>query len=144
MAQATGKLASVRTVRKGQPPVVRSVLLYQAVGCLVVSLTGLLWGVVTAYSALLGGLVCLVPNCYFAYRAFKFQGARAAQHIVRSFYAGEAGKIIITALLFALVFSRVSPINALAVLLGFGAIQLVHWLVPIVQSSPAPQRNRNT
>ena len=137
MAQATGKLTGVRTAAKGHPPVVRSVLLCQAIGCVVVSLTGLLWGVVAAYSALLGGLVCLVPNCYFAYRAFKFQGARAARHIVRSFYAGEAGKIMITALLFALVFSRVSPINALAVLLGFGAIQLVHWLVPIMHSRPA-------
>lgn len=120
---------------RATPLVVRRLLLFQAAGCLFVTLIGLFWGPVTAYSALLGGLVCLLPNCYFAYRAFKFQGARAARHIIRSFYAGEAGKLMLTAVLFGLVFSQVSSINALAVFLGFGAIQFIQWLVPIVQSS---------
>ena len=128
--------------RSGKPPIVRRLLLCQAAGCLVVTLVGLLWGPVTAYSALLGGLVCLLPNCYFAYRAFRFRGARAARHIVRSFYAGEAGKLVITALLFALVFSQVTPINALAVFLGFGAVQFIHWLVPIMQHRPKIDRPR--
>ncbi len=48
-------------------------------------------GVVAGYSGLCGGLIALLPNMYFAHRAFRFPGARAAQAIVRSFYAGEAG-----------------------------------------------------
>ena len=112
--------------------IVRSLLLYQLAGCVVITVTALFFGVIAAYSVLLGGLICLVPNCYFAYRAFKFRGARAARDIVRSFYVGEAGKLMLTAILFAIVFSSVKPLNALALFLGFGAIQLVNWLVPIL------------
>jgi len=47
---------------------------------------------------------------------------------------GEAGKLVITAALFALVFSQVSPINALSVFIGYALIQLINWLVPIMQN----------
>ena len=53
-------------------------------------------GNVAGYSALSGGLIAWLPNLYFAHKAFRFSGARAAQEIVRSFYAGEAGKLILT------------------------------------------------
>ena len=119
---------------KGRPPIVRQLLWYQLAGCVFLLLVGLLWGPVTAYSALLGGLVCLLPNCYFAYRAFKYQGARAARQIGRSFYWREAGKLVITAVLFALVFSQVRPINALGVFVGYALVQLINWLVPIMQN----------
>src|SRR5690606_2935274 len=58
-------------------------------------------GQVAGYSGLCGGLIVWLPNLYFAHKAFRFSGARAAQSIVRSFYAGEAGKLILTAVLFA-------------------------------------------
>lgn len=115
--------------------IVRSLLLYQLAGCVLLSALALWFGLTAAYSVFLGGLICLVPNCYFAYRAFKFRGARAAREIVRSFYVGEAGKLLLTAILFAIVFSSVKPLNALALFLGFAAIQLVNWLVPIMQHS---------
>jgi ATP synthase protein I len=60
------------------------------------------FGVVAGYSALLGGLIALVANLYFAYKAFRFFGARSAQAIVQSFWSGEMGKLILTAALFAL------------------------------------------
>ena len=113
----------------------RILLLCQLAGSVVFSIFALSFGLTAAYSVLLGGLICLLPNCYFAYRAFKFQGARAAREIVRSFYVGEAGKLMLTAILFAIVFSSVKPINPLALFLGFGAVQLIHWLVPFMQSS---------
>ncbi|MDI1351647.1 MAG: ATP synthase subunit I, partial [bacterium] len=57
-----------------------------------------------ALSALLGGLVCIIPNAFFAHKVFKYQGARAAKQIVNSFYAGEALKIFISIFLFTAVF----------------------------------------
>ncbi|MDT8398171.1 MAG: F0F1 ATP synthase subunit I [Pseudomonadales bacterium] len=72
-----------------------------------------------AYSVLLGGLISTVPNGYFARKAFKYRGARYTPEIVKSFYAGETGKMVMTAGLFALVFAGVRPLNEPAVVIGF-------------------------
>ncbi|MBS7662718.1 F0F1 ATP synthase subunit I [Pseudomonas lalucatii] len=95
----------------------------------------LLWqghGVVAGYSGLCGGLIAWLPNLYFAHKAFRYSGARAAQAIVRSFYAGEAGKLILTAALFALTFAGVKPLEALAVFGVFLLTQLVNWFAPLL------------
>jgi ATP synthase protein I len=89
-------------------------------------------GTVSGYSGLLGGLIAWLPNLYFAHKAFRFSGARAAQAIVRSFYAGEAGKLILTAVLFALTFAGVKPLEALAVFGVFLLTQAVNWFAPLL------------
>lgn len=89
-------------------------------------------GAVSGYSGLCGGLIAWLPNLYFAHKAFRFGGARAAQAIVRSFYAGEAGKLILTAVLFALTFAGVKPLEALAVFGVFLLTQLVNWFAPLL------------
>lgn len=89
-------------------------------------------GLVAAYSALLGTLTCFVPNLYFVYRAFQYRGARAAKMILRSFYAGETIKIVMTAVFFGLAFALVKPINVLAVFGGFIAVQATTWLAPLL------------
>jgi ATP synthase protein I len=72
------------------------------------------FGRVAAYSGFVGGLIAWLPNIYFSYKAFRYSGARAARDIVRSFYAGEAGKLILTALLFAVAFIGIKPLMPLA------------------------------
>lgn len=89
-------------------------------------------GAVSGYSGLCGGLIAWLPNLYFAHKAFRYSGARAAQAIVRSFYAGEAGKLILTAVLFALTFAGVKPLEALAVFGVFLLTQLVNWFAPLL------------
>ncbi|WP_313514429.1 F0F1 ATP synthase subunit I [Pseudomonas sp.] len=89
-------------------------------------------GTVAGYSGLCGGLIAWLPNLYFAHKAFRFSGARAAQAIVRSFYAGEAGKLILTAVLFALTFAGVKPLEPLAVFGVFLLTQLVSWFSPLL------------
>ncbi len=76
-------------------------------------------GTIIAYSVLLGGLISALPNSYFALHAFKFQGARNAEKVVKSFIKGELGKIIMTVVLFALCFTLISNLNELALILGF-------------------------
>jgi len=78
-----------------------------------------LFDLVAAYSILLGGFISIVPNGYFAWKAFRFRGARNTPLIVKSFYAGETGKLIMTGVLFALVFAGIKPLNELAVILSF-------------------------
>ncbi len=95
----------------------------------------LLWfsqGSVVGYSGLCGGLIAWLPNLYFAHKAFRFSGARAAQAIVRSFYAGEAGKLILTAVLFALTFAGVKPLEPLALFGVFLLTQTVGWFSPLL------------
>jgi ATP synthase protein I len=79
----------------------------------------LLVDLVAAYSILLGGFISIVPNGYFAWKAFRFRGASNTPLIVKSFYAGETGKQVMTGVLFALVFAGIRPINELAVILSF-------------------------
>lgn len=78
-----------------------------------------LLGWISAYSLLLGGLICAIPNAYFAIKAFEYKGARAAQKIVRAFYVGEAVKILLMCAGFALTFKFVQPLSTPAVFLGF-------------------------
>ena len=88
--------------------------------CVMLTLaTWLLLGAVTAYSVLLGGLISIVPNSYFAWKAFRYRGASNTPLIVKSFYAGETGKLIMTGVSFALVFGGVKPLNELAVIVSF-------------------------
>ncbi|MCY1286683.1 ATP synthase I chain [compost metagenome] len=89
-------------------------------------------GPVAGYSGLCGGLIAWLPNVYFAHKAFRFSGARAAQSIVRSFYAGEAGKLILTAVLFALTFAGVKPLEAPALFGVFLLTLVVNWFAPLL------------
>ena len=81
-------------------------------------------GWTSAYSLLLGGLICAVPNAYFSMKAFRYRGARAAQKIVRAFYVGEAVKISLICAGFALTFVYVEPLSSRALFSGFIAIYL--------------------
>ena len=112
------------------------VLLAQLVILLLSALILWQWhGAVSGYSGLCGGLIVWLPNVYFAYKAFRFTGARAAQAIVRSFYAGEAGKLILTAALFTLTFVGVKPLAPLAVFGVFLVTQLVSWFSPLLMKT---------
>lgn len=58
------------------------------------------WGL----SALIGGGIFVIANAVFALCAFAFSGARAAKKVAASFFTGEALKILITVVLFSLVY----------------------------------------
>jgi len=79
-------------------------------------------------SALLGGLLCLVPQTYFTLYAFQHTGARSAGLVARGFYRGEVGKFVLTLVGFAIVFSRFD--TQPGVLFGsYGLLLLVQWIV---------------
>ncbi|MFK8081332.1 MAG: ATP synthase subunit I [Granulosicoccus sp.] len=114
--------------------VIKLLLFWQFIGALIVGLLGGFWGTSAALGALAGGIIVWLPNCYFAFRAFRHRGARAARLIVRSFYAGVTGKIFLTASLFIVVFVNLKPLNAPAVFAGFVLVQMLNWLVPLLAS----------
>lgn len=89
--------------------------------------------VIAAYSLALGGLVAVLPQAYFAVRVFRHRGAKSANAIAKSSYRGEIGKYLLSATGFALIFSLVEAVHALAVFVGFCAMLVIQtigaWLL---------------
>jgi ATP synthase protein I len=88
----------------------------------------LFWGSegrVSAYSALLGGLTCVMPNAFLALRLAVPRRDPGAGALVRAAYIGELGKLALTVLMFGMVFTLVRPLAALPLFAGFIAAQLV-------------------
>jgi len=104
---------------------VATVLLAQ-LGITVV-LAMLFWGMdgsVSGYSALLGGLACVIPNAFLALRLAVPRRDPGAGALVRAAYIGELGKVALTMLIFSMVFILVRPLAAGALFAGFIAAQL--------------------
>nr|WP_256385720.1 F0F1 ATP synthase subunit I [Hahella sp. CCB-MM4] len=116
-----------------RPPVYR-VVIAQMLVTVIAMIVG--WSIsnVHGYSALMGGLICALPNSYFVYRSFAFRGAQAARHIVKNFYRAEAVKLGLTALLFGLVFKFVQPLEPASLFLAFFIVQIVHWFAPLIMA----------
>ena len=92
---------------------------------------------IAAYSVLVGGLVSAISNCYFAVQAFRYNGARSADKVVKSFMKGEIGKIVITIVLFALTFALITNINEVALIAGFITIQFIGIMMSgLINQSP--------
>ena len=68
-------------------------------------------------SSALGGVAAFVPNLYFALRVYRSSG-KPARKIVNSFYAGESGKLLLTAALFIMIF-KIPNIEILPLLAGY-------------------------
>lgn len=101
------------------PPIYKAIVTQFVVSTIAALSAFALMDGVTGYSVFLGGMVSTLPNAYFALKAFRYRGARQMLLIVKSFYAGESGKLIITAVMFALIFAGIRPLNELAVIIGF-------------------------
>ena len=110
-------------------PAVKKVALYQSALLLPASAALLLWSTALAYSVLLGGLIQICPQAWFARQAFRFAGARRVQSIVSAMYWGETGKVVLTAVLFTSVFLMVSPLNVGALFCSFILMILVQWFL---------------
>ena len=82
------------------------------------------------YSVLAGGLIQVTASAYFAWKAFRYQGARQIKKAVQSMYRGETGKILLTAAFFATVFALLEPVVSLpTVIAAYAAMSVSHALV---------------
>ena len=93
-----------------------------------VALAAVLWGVfgkVVGYSALLGSLICVIPNAFLALRLVVPRRNPGAGALVGAAWVGEIGKLALTVLFFTLVFTLVKPLSAAALFAGFITTQLV-------------------
>ena len=84
-----------------------------------------------ALSAVLGGAAAFIPNLYFALRVYKSTG-QDPRKIVRSFYAGESGKLLLTAALFFMIF-QLPNIEILPLLAVYVAALSVFWFALLMR-----------
>jgi ATP synthase protein I len=94
------------------------VLLQLATTVIASIIAGLIAGMPALYSALLGGLCCVVPNALFALRLFaNAQKGKGANPM--SFFIGEFIKIALTVALLGAVAWLYHDLNWLALIAGF-------------------------
>ena len=91
-------------------------------------------GRVAAYSAVLGGLACLLPNLLFARFAFRHSASDSVGLVMRWFYVGEAVKIMVTILIFALSLSWIKELNIAAMIITYilALMMNIHGLALVI------------
>jgi ATP synthase protein I len=82
-----------------------------------------------AVSALMGGLIQVLPQAWFSRQAFKYAGASNVDKIVQSMYRGELGKVVITATLFTVVFTVEKQWNYLTLFTTFLIMIPLQWFL---------------
>jgi ATP synthase protein I len=105
--------------------VVPLTLLAQVCVSLVTAAVVWVWfGDVAGASALLGGAAVVVPNAFLAARLLASNRDPRDSAMMRAAWIGEIGKLVLTGLLFAVIFGFVRPLAPPAVFAGFIAAQL--------------------
>ena len=82
-----------------------------------------------AVSALVGGLIQILPQAWFSWQAFKYAGASNVDKVVQSMYRGELGKVVMTATLFAILFTVDKQWNYLALFTTFLVMIPLQWFL---------------
>lgn len=117
---------------KLKAPPIKRIFAVQGILLLLVSLSAwVLSDPEIARSILLGGLISIGPNVYFARWAFRFSGAQASSSVARSFYIGEAGKFFLTVVMFAAVFAWVKPLNIPILFLTYIVMMALNWILAL-------------
>lgn len=80
-----------------------------------------------AYSALIGGGINMLATGYFAVKVFAAKPGSSAQQIARAFYWGEAVKILLTGILFAVALLWLN-VEFLPLLITYAVTMLAFWL----------------
>ena len=87
-------------------------------------------GFVAFYSAVLGGIACIIPNAYFVWRVFGVH-RRIHRHDPNVFgimLRAELVKFALTGAVFAALFLLIHPIDPVAMFLVFTAALLIGWI----------------
>ena len=76
---------------------------------------GVLAGRTVGTSALLGGVAAIAPNAFLAARLMNAD----IESLMRAAWIGEIGRLLMAALVFAMIFAYVRPLSIPAVFAGF-------------------------
>lgn len=101
------------------------VLLIQTIVILVLSAALLLMGDVLAYSALLGGLIYIVPNLFVVLRSLPHRAGSGAGRVLAELYLGQIWKMALSVAGFTATFVWVHPISPFSIFGAFILLQLL-------------------
>lgn len=90
----------------------RKTLLIQFVCTLIIAAFSCAYSITAGYSAVLGGLLYMLPNIWFTRKMLKAPAKQTAGVVVRQAYVSEIWKMTMSAIAFALVFILIQPVNA--------------------------------
>lgn len=90
---------------------------------------------VMGYSFLLGGLASALPSGYMAWRMSRLSANPAMAF--RAMIVGEMGKLMITAMLFLVIFTRVTPLSVPLFFTGMALAMAANVVVPLLDSRRA-------
>lgn len=116
--------------RRGRTAAYKLVLVQVTVAVLTAIVFSTVWELYTGLAALAGGMVAAIPNFVFATLAFSKSGASQADKILKSFYWGEAVKLLLTIVFFSLIFSQLK-LAFMPVFVGYLVTLMVHWTAPL-------------
>ena len=92
----------------------------------------LVFGSVTAYSGLAGGLISVAANAIFAIRLFDDKGGWQAEQLTATLYRGLLGKYFLTIALFIMSMVFIEPLNTPVLFAGYLWIQVSPALIAAV------------
>ncbi len=81
-----------------------------------------------AYSAFIGGLAYIGPNVFFVRYSLRRSPVQDPGMVVRGLFFGEAVKLVLTALIFAICFQVIKPLYVPALFMMFIAMMLVNMI----------------
>ena len=111
-----------------KPKLLKATLYQIAALLLVVAFIGMT-DKLMAFSALMGGLIQILPQAWFSWQAFKYAGASNVDKVVQSMYRGELGKVVMTATLFAILFTVDKQWNYIALFTTFLLMIPLQWFL---------------
>lgn len=108
---------------------VYQIVFVQLLFTMLAALSLLLIGVEIAYSVLLGGLTCVIPSGFMAWRIGRETAdpSKALKSLVR----GEIGKFLLTVMIFSAVFLWVKPLNVAYFFTAIAVVMLLNIFVPL-------------
>tara|TARA_B110000305_G_scaffold240238_1_gene310269 strand:- start:2216 stop:2584 length:369 start_codon:yes stop_codon:yes gene_type:complete len=88
---------------------------------------------VDSKSALVGGIIALVPSCFYVWRSSRVK-SKTPRSLVKAHYRAESGKLALTAVLFGAAFTQLSPIAALPLFATYVATLSSYWVALLLKS----------
>jgi ATP synthase protein I len=132
LAVATNTTREPAVPRLGKEPILAFLLTQTLLSGLLAGALMLWLGPTAGMSALLGGVVAVLPNAFLAARLLSPGSTASAMNLLRAAWVGEIGKLVGTAVLFAAVFVAVRPLSAPALFGGYIAAQIVVFCAPLM------------
>ncbi|MCL1039826.1 ATP synthase subunit I [Shewanella corallii] len=117
--------------RRGRWSAYKLVLMQAAVAGGASVLFFVLWGVQHGLSALAGMVIAVLPNFVFATLAFSHMGASQSGKVIKTFYWGEAIKLLLTIALFCIVFAGFK-VDFAPLFTTYTLALAVHWIAPFL------------